>query len=135
MNTSIVQYSGDLRCSATHSKSGISIISDAPLDNHGRGEAFSPTCLLATSLAMCMMTIMGIAAKEKNIPLEGLQASVTKIMGQNPRRVQEVHIQMSGNFSLWDKKQWAAMKAAAENCPVMQSIHPDLKVNLEWMQA
>ena len=135
MNTSIVQYSGDLRCSATHIKSGISIISDAPLDNHGRGEAFSPTDLLATSLAMCMMTIMGIAAKEKNIPLEGLQASVTKIMGQNPRRVQEVHIQMSGNFSLWDKKQWAAMKAAAENCPVMQSIHPDLNVNLEWMQA
>ena len=135
MNTSIVHYSGDLRCRATHTKSGISIISDAPLDNHGRGEAFSPTDLLATLLAMCMMTIMGIAAKEKNIPLEGLQASVTKIMGQNPRRVQEVHIQMSGNFSLWDKKQWAAMKAAAENCPVMQSIHPDLKVNLEWMQA
>lgn len=135
MNTSTVEYLGDLRCSATHTQSGISILSDAPTDNHGKGAAFSPTDLMSTSLAMCMMTIMGIAAKEKNIPLVGLQANVKKSMGQNPRRIQAIDIQLIGDFSQWTEREWKIMETAADTCPVKQSIHPDLLVNLEWIQA
>jgi len=135
MNTSTVEYLGDLRCSATHTQSGISILSDAPTDNHGKGAAFSPTDLMSTSLAMCMMTIMGIAAKEKNIPLVGLQANVKKSMGQNPRRIQAIDIQLIGDFSQWTEREWKIMETAANTCPVKQSIHPDLLVNLEWIQA
>ncbi len=134
MSTSNIEYLGDLRCIATHSQSGITITSDAPVDNKGKGEAFSPTDLLCTSLAMCMLTIMGIAAQEKDISMEGLRASVTKTMSSHPRRVQTVLIEIQGDFRSWTQKDWVIMKKAADNCPVKLSIHPDLNIQIEWQQ-
>ena len=88
-----VQYNGDLRCTATHIKSGNQVITDAPTDNNGKGEAFSPTDLLCTSLSTCMMTLMGIAANSKEIQLGQIDADIEKIMGSDPRRVSGINIQ------------------------------------------
>src|SRR5271170_2472762 len=87
-----VIFSGGLRTTAVHLKSGTEIITDAPPDNHGKGEAFSPTDLMSTSLATCMLTVMGIACESRNINIDGAVAEVTKIMAANPRRVAEIHI-------------------------------------------
>ncbi len=133
MHSIEVKYSGGLRCSATHLKSGNTIISDAPVDNKGKGEAFSPTDLLCTSLAMCMMTIMGITANEKEIAFEDAQVEVTKIMGTDPRRVSEIHLKFLVNAQNWTEREWAIMKNAADTCPVAKSIHPDILVKVEWL--
>ena len=98
MATSKVIYLGGLRTNSTHLQSGIEIITDAPLDNQGKGEAFSPTDLMATSLANCMLTIMGIAARTHEIDIDGTTAEVTKIMAAEPRRVAEIHINLHFPF-------------------------------------
>ena len=92
MTTSTVTYQGELRTSAIHLKSNNEVITDAPTDNHGKGEAFSPTDLLATSLASCMLTIMGIKARDMDVDLAGTTANVTKVMATDPRRVSEVQV-------------------------------------------
>src|SRR6185295_2739456 len=99
MKTSKIVYSGNLRTEATHLRSGKTVITDAPVDNNGKGEAFSPSDLLATSLGSCMLTIMGIVATNNNINIDGTTAEITKIMESNPRRVSEVvvEIKMNGN--------------------------------------
>ena len=119
-------YKGALRTHATHLQSGSSILTDAPTDNNGRGEAFSPTDLLATSLASCMLTIMGLAAKVHGFDIDGAEVSVTKIMGTDPRRVAEVvaEFDFPGDYSPKERK---IIEAAAKECPVAQSLHPDLK--------
>lgn len=120
-------YLGELRTEATHVRSGKMIITDAPPDNQGKGEAFSPTDLLATSLASCMITIMGIAAHEHGFNLDGTTASIWKIMESNPRRVGEVKIDLTfpkNNFSDKEKK---IIERSAYTCPVYLSLHPDLK--------
>jgi putative redox protein len=134
MTTSRIQYLGNLRCEAVHLKSGVSIVTDAPVDNKGKGEAFSPTDLMSTSLGLCMLTIMGIAAEEKNIPMTNIAAEVQKIMGTDPRRVAEIKIKITGDFREWTEREWAIMKKAADTCPVKQSIHPDLITSIEWKQ-
>lgn len=112
-------------------KSGKEIITDAPTDNQGKGEAFSPTDLLATSLATCMLTIMGIKAREAKISIEGCSAEVTKIMATNPRRVSEIRIVMlMDNGKTFTSKEKELLKKAAETCPVAFSIHPEIKVDL-----
>jgi uncharacterized OsmC-like protein len=128
-----VNYNGELRCSAIHLKSGNTIISDAPIDNKGKGEAFSPTDLLCTSLGMCMMTIMGITANEKDIPFEDARVEVTKIMGTEPRRVSEIHLMFHVNGQDWTEREWSIMKNAADTCPVAKSIHPDILLKVEWL--
>lgn len=135
MATSKVLYNGDLRTTATHLQSSVEIITDAPVDNQGKGEAFSPTDLLATSLASCMFTIMGIAARTHEIDLDGASAEVTKVMGTDPRRVTE--IQVNFNFPLKDTytdKQKKILENAALTCPVHYSLHPDIKkpINFGW---
>lgn len=127
MNVSKVIYTGDLRTEATHLRSGIKIITDAPLDNQGKGEAFSPTDLMATSTATCMLTIMGIAARTHNINMDGTTVEVVKIMADNPRRISEIHtiLQIPDN-DLTDKQK-AILENAATTCPVMLSLHPDIK--------
>lgn len=127
MDTATVTYLGDLRTRAVHVRSGQEIITDAPPDNKGRGEAFSPTDLLSTSLAVCMMTVMGIAAREKGIPLNGLSARVVKHMVGPPRRVSrvEVHLGLSAE-GLGDGER-AILEEAARTCPVALSLHPDLE--------
>lgn len=130
MDTATVAYLGDLRTEATHVRSGKVLITDAPLDNKGKGEAFSPTDLLATSLASCMMTLMGIAADEKGIPLSGLNARVVKHMSAAPRKVEriEVHVEMDGN-GLGDRER-AILENAARTCPVARSLREDLVQDL-----
>lgn len=127
MATSKVIYKGNLRTEATHLKSGQVIISDAPTDNQGRGEAFSPTDLLATSLASCMMTIMGIAANTHNIQIEKLEADVTKVMMANPRKVSEIIVEL--NIVLGGEgavKEKAILEHAALTCPVFLSLSADM---------
>lgn len=131
--TSKVLYKGDLRTEATHLQSGTTIITDAPTDNHGKGEAFSPTDLVATALASCMATIMGIAAKTHGMTIEGTRFEVTKIMASDPRRIGEivVDIYYPENVSL-SEKELAILKNAALTCPVFQSLHPDCKKTVSF---
>jgi len=127
MNTSEVIYKGELRTTAIHLKSGQQIITDAPTDNSGKGEAFSPTDLLATSLGCCMLTVMGIVAKRHNINIDGTKAEILKVMADNPRRVAEIHLDIhfpKNNFSDKDK---SLLEHAAHTCPVGKSLHPDIK--------
>jgi len=125
MATSIVYYSGELRTESTHIQSGQKLTTDAPTDNEGKGKAFSPTDLLATSLANCMLTIMGITAQSKNINIDSTRATVEKIMGQEPRRVQEIKIdfQFPTNYTDKEKK---LLEQAALTCPVANSLSKDL---------
>lgn len=127
MDTAHVTYLGGLRTEATHLRSGDRIITDAPVDNHGKGEAFSPTDLMSTSLACCMMTLMGIAAEAKQIPLTGLTARVVKHMAADPRRVARVELHFELDGSHLDQRQRSILEHAARTCPVAQSLSPALK--------
>jgi len=133
MATSKVIYNGFLRTTSTHLKSGEEIVTDAPVDNNGKGEAFSPTDLLATSLANCMLTVMGITSLAHAIELDGTMAEVTKVMAEAPRRVSEIHIEFNFPNSYSDKQK-KILEHAALTCPVAQSLHPDIKkvVNFNW---
>ena len=133
--TANIVYKGELRTTATHNPSGTVIETDAPKDNNGRGEKFSPTDLVATALGSCMMTIMGIAARDKRLPLDGTLISIEKIMGANPRRIVEVKVIIDfpkGSLIAADDK--AHLERVALNCPVAKSIHPDIKqtVTFNW---
>jgi uncharacterized OsmC-like protein len=123
------QYLGELRTQAEHLQSHTQIVTDAPTDNQGKGEAFSPTDLLAAALGSCMMTIMGIYAQREDIDLRGTTFEITKIMASNPRRVSEVviHFQFPTELQNLSEKHKSALQNAALNCPVAQSLHPDLK--------
>lgn len=130
MVTSKIEYIGDLRTHNTHVRSGNTMITDAPVDNRGKGEAFSPTDLMSTSLANCIITIMGIKAKDEGFSLDGAKAEMTKIMAENPRRVAEVIIEF--DFSMLDltDKQKRILKAIPAISPVALSLHPDVKQNI-----
>lgn len=134
MTTSTVTYQGDLRTSAIHLQSNNTIITDAPVDNHGKGEAFSPTDLLATSLASCMLTIIGIKAADMAIDIAGTYAEVTKVMAADPRRVSEIHVVITFN-KLLDEKILKIFYNTAMNCPVAKSLHPNILQNLSFSQA
>ena len=131
MTTSTVTYKGDLRTQALHLKSNNEIITDAPTDNHGKGEAFSPTDLLATSLASCMLTIMGIKAASMELDISGTKAEVTKVMAADPRRVSEVQVKIYFKQS-FDQRTQKVLQQAALTCPVAKSIHPDIKQIVEF---
>lgn len=134
-NTATIEYLGDLRTKARHNRSGQEIITDAPLDNHGKGEAFSPTDLASTSLASCMLTVMGIAARTHSIEMKGAVAELNKIMSDNPRRISkiEIDIYMPENVK-YSSKEKAILINAAKTCPVGRSLHPDLEevLNIHW---
>ncbi len=132
MATAIVEYSGDLRTKSTHVKSGITIITDAPTDNHGKGEAFSPTDLLCSSLASCMMTLMGIAAKSHNFPFTKATIEVTKVMAENPRRVAEIICKVKVGDTGYGEKEVRILKVAALTCPVSKSLHPEIKQDISF---
>ncbi len=128
-------YVGELRTQATHVRSGNQLITDAPLDNHGKGEAFSPTDLLATALGSCMLTVMGIAAEKYEADLIGTTCSITKIMAENPRRVAEVHITFNFPKRDFSDKVKTVLERAAHTCPVSKSLHPDLVETLAFNWA
>lgn len=133
MLTSIVNYHGELRTTCTHIRSDSSIITDAPVDNHGKGEAFSPTDLLATSLATCMLTTMGIRAMKENIPFPTASAEVTKIMGANPRRVTGVTVTVNLQGLGFTDEQRKIMEETAINCPVAKSLHPEIRQDVNFV--
>ncbi len=126
MATSKITYTGDLRTSSVHLKSGMEIITDAPVDNQGKGEAFSPTDLLATSLGNCMLTIVGIAARNHGFSIDGTTAEITKVMGENPRRVTEIHVNLQFPANNYSEKDKAIIERSAKTCPVAYSLHPDI---------
>jgi putative redox protein len=124
-------YLGGLRTEATHVQSGTKIITDAPVDNQGKGEAFSPTDLLSASLASCMLTIMGIKARAHNIDIDNTTCSVTKIMAADPRRVAEIIISFKFPKQYTEQEQ-AMLGRAALTCPVYYSVHEDLKKTVDF---
>ena len=129
--TSTVTYLGDLRTNATHLASKSEFITDAPIDNQGKGEAFSPTDTVATSLASCLLTIMGIKGDNLQIDLTGTTAAVTKVMGVEPRRIIEVKIDVTF-LKGFDSKTQNLLERAALTCPVANSLHPDLIQNITF---
>lgn len=133
MPTSIVKYTGNKNTKAIHIKSNSIIETDAPPDNNGKGEKFSPTDLLATSLASCMITIMSIIAEREHIPLEA-EAEVTKIMADQPRRVSEIQIELKLKNFNYTERQKKILENATYTCPVAKSLHPDIKqkINIIW---
>jgi len=133
MTTSIVRYLGELRTSSMHLQSGTEILTDAPTDNQGKGEAFSPTDMVTNSLATCMITIMAIKAREMDLELKGTTAEVTKIMAAEPRRIAAIHINFEMNLVADDKTK-IILERAAMTCPVYHSLHPDIEklITFNW---
>ncbi|WET03668.1 OsmC family protein [Flavobacterium sp. YJ01] len=131
--TSKVTYLGDLRTSSIHVQSGSEIISDAPLDNNGKGEAFSPTDTVANALASCMMTIMGIKARDLEVDFVGSTAEVTKIMNAEPRRIGAIEIVFNMKSNA-DEKSRTILERAAMTCPVFLSLSSEIekKISFDW---
>lgn len=134
MTTITTVYEGNLRTTAQHIISGDKIITDAPVDNQGRGEAFSPTDLLAASLGSCMLTIMGIAARNHEFSIDGTSIDITKIMTANPRKVSEIIVEFHFPSNSFSDSQKRILEKAATTCPVALSLHPDLnqKIIFNW---
>lgn len=127
-------YKGDLRTTAQHLASGNTIITDAPVDNNGKGEAFSPTDLVCAALGSCMMTIMGIVANRSSIDIEGMEIDVVKVMAAEPRRIAEVVLTftMPAGKAYSDKEK-AMLENAARTCPVALSLHPDITQTVSFI--
>lgn len=132
--TSTVKYEGELRTTCTHLRSGSSFETDAPVDNNGKGERFSPTDLMATSLATCMVTVMGIKARAMGLDLNGVTIDVEKIMKAEPRRVAGINLtfHIPEVLQAADEKTKQILKHTAVTCPVQMSIHPDIEVKMDW---
>lgn len=131
MSTSTVTYLGNLRTECQHTKSGKVFITDAPNDNNGKGEAFSPTDSVATSLASCMMTIMGIKARDLNLNLEQSRATVTKHMSSSPRKISKIEISFEIT-GVENEKEQKLLERIAKMCPVAASLHPDIEQVFEF---
>ena len=127
-----VTYKGDLRTEAYHIQSGNSIVTDAPVDNQGKGEAFSPTDLVATALASCMLTIMGIVAERNDVELKGTIAEVEKTMGTMPRQISKIKIKIFFNKN-FDKITKRKLESAALTCPVSNSLNKTLKESIKFI--
>ena len=132
--TSTVVYDGDLRTTCTHLRSNNSFETDAPVDNNGKGERFSPTDLMATSLATCMVTVMGIKARTMGFDLNGVKVEVEKIMKADPRRIGGINLffHFPDQLKEVDEKSRQILRHTGNTCPVQQSIHPDIEVNVDW---
>ena len=130
--TSKVVYLGDLRTECTHIQSGTKIVTDAPLDNQGKGEAFSPTDLLATSLASCMMTIIGIYCKNHEINFDSCTAEIEKIMGVNPRKVEKIIVHMDFTGNNWDSSTLEKVIIAGKTCPVAKTIEDSVQIEFNF---
>ena len=120
-------YLGGLRTEATHLKSGNKVITDAPVDNNGKGEAFSPTDLTCASLSSCMMTLMGMLADREKIELKGLRSEIVKVMASNPRKIAEIHISFFHDNLKCTDEQKEKLRRAALTCPVALSVSPEIK--------
>ena len=132
--TSTVVYNGELRTTCTHIRSGSSFETDAPVDNNGKGQRFSPTDLMATSLATCMLTVMGIKARAMGFDLNDVRIDVLKIMKSDPRRVGgiELTFHIPDVLKGIDEKTKTILRNTGNTCPVQLSIHPDIEVKVDW---
>lgn len=126
MTTSNITYVGDLRTVCIHLQSGTQILTDAPTDNHGKGEAFSPTDLVATALGSCMVSIMGIKSKDLNVDLKDSTVSITKIMQSEPRKIAKIEVILNMSIETSEKNK-TILERAAMTCPVLLSLHPDIE--------
>jgi putative redox protein len=127
METIRMKYIGGLRTCSTHVKSGTELITDAPVDNNGKGEQFSPTDLVANALGSCMLTIMGIAAENHNFNIDGAESKITKIMSSDPRKIAEIKIELQFPNNNYTAKEKRLIEHIVKTCPVALSLHPDLK--------
>lgn len=127
MATVQTKYLGGLRTESTHLQSGSKLITDAPLDNHGKGEAFSPTDLMATAYGACVLTIMGIAAQTHGFSIDGAEVQTAKVMGTNPRRIVGLISEFTLPHNNYSAKEKKIIELAAKECPAHNSLHPDLK--------
>jgi uncharacterized OsmC-like protein len=127
-----LDYEGDLHCNALHVPSGTRLSTDAPVDNNGRGESFSPTDLVATALGACMATVMGIVAARKEISLEGMKVKARKFMSEDqPRRIVRLEVDLDMPLA-GDHPERKVFEGAARGCPVHHSLHPDIEVVMKW---
>ena len=126
MTKIVTHYIGDLKTEAEHIQSGSKLITDAPIDNNGKGEKFSPTDLFATSLGSCMLTIMGIAANTHNFDIKGTRIETKKVMAANPRKVNELILDIYLPRNDYSEKEMRFIESAIKSCPVANSLHPDI---------
>lgn len=126
-------YTGNLRTEAVHIKSGKELITDAPVDNHGKGETFSPTDLLATSFGCCMLTMAGIAAESHGFSINGAEVTTTKVMYDSPRRVGELITELRFPPNNYSEKVKQMIINTVKTCPVARSLHPDLKQEISFV--
>ncbi|MFT5847919.1 MAG: putative OsmC-like protein [Psychroserpens sp.] len=129
--TSKITYLGDLRTESVHIKSNNSFLTDAPLDNNGKGEAFSPTDTVATGLASCMITVMGIKANSMGVDMKGTTAQVTKTMASDPRRISKIEVVLDLPFEV-DSKTRTILERTGNTCPVHYSLHPDIEKDITF---
>lgn len=127
MTTVHSKYTGNLRTESTHVMSGTKLVTDAPVDNQGKGEFFSPTDLVATALGTCMITIIGIATRAHGFSIEGTSWEVTKVMADNPRRIGEIIVELTFPPNNYTQQQKRVIEHITTSCPVALSLHPDLK--------
>jgi uncharacterized OsmC-like protein len=132
MSSLEIKYQGNLRTSATHLDSGSKILTDAPKDNHGLGEAFSPTDMVCSALASCILTIMAIAVEKNGICIKGTKAIVKKSMGINPRRISKIDIELTF-FRDYDEKTRTVLERAAFNCPVHHTLSDEVEKNINFI--
>ncbi len=133
--TATIHYEGNLRCNAVHLQSGSPVETDAPTDNKGKGERFSPTDLVCTALGTCMITTMAIKVADKGIELKGTTVDVKKHMVANPRRISRIDVVVTYPAGLQlSEEDKVFLKEIGDNCPVMKSIHTDIEVNAEYRQ-
>lgn len=133
MPTANITYVGELRTVCMHLQSGTEILTDAPTDNHGKGEAFSPTDLVATALGSCMVSIMGIKSRDLDVDLKDSTVSITKIMQAEPRKIAKIEVILNMSIATSDKNK-TILERAAMTCPVLLSLHPDIEkeVTFNW---
>jgi uncharacterized OsmC-like protein len=133
MATATIKYQGELRCICTHLQSGSIMETDAPTDNFGKGERFSPTDIICVGLATCIITTMGIKAKPENIDLKGSSLEVTKLMRSDPRRISAIEIKLSmKSNSVLTTEQQSWLESIGNNCPVMLSLHPEIEKRVHY---
>ena len=130
--TSKIVYEGNLRTRLTHLYSGTEVLNDAPIDNQGLAQAFSPTDMVATALGSCMITLMGLKARDMNLDLKGTEAEITKVMASDPRRISEVQVVLKFPKNTFSDKEKTILENTARTCPVAKSIHPDILQNVTF---
>ena len=134
MATTTIQYQGDLRTEATHTKSGTTMITDAPTDNNGQGRSFSPTDLVATALGTCILTVMGIKASAMGVDMTGATATVDKVMAANPRRIAELIVVITMPANSYADRDRKVLTAAAHHCPVANSLREGIEsLTIKWL--